>query len=222
MKEIRNGRLIAAGQDAEPAGVVGVFETVRLWNGEPAFFDEHARRYAAGCDFFNLQAAPDADILRQAARQLIEVNAISEGVLRWAVWRCSDSAIEWRAQADPPRPHMRKALWRARFAAAIVPPSDSGAAYKHLNRQLWREELAAARAAGFDEAVFSDAKGRVVEGAISNIFLVKDGQLLTPSLSCGPLPGLARARVLAWAAELGIAVRETELPVAELKKADEL
>ena len=62
----------------------------------------------------------------------------------------------------------------------------------------------------------------MVEGAISNVFCVRGGRLLTPSLACHPLPGILRAKVLELARRLGLPTEETELTVADLKGADEI
>lgn len=75
--------------------------------------------------------------------------------------------------------------------------------------------LAAARVAGADEALLADTRGRLSEGATSNVVVERDGELLTPALATGCLPGVLRALLLAWGSEDGLPVREAapdELP----------
>jgi branched-chain amino acid aminotransferase len=67
-----------------------------------------------------------------------------------------------------------------------------------------------------------DALGNVVEGASSNVFLVKAGTVKTPAESAGILPGITRAHVLAAAARLGIAVEECNIRPGDLYGADEV
>lgn len=87
----------------------------------------------------------------------------------------------------------------------------------YLENKLARES---ARAAGFDEALFVTPAGYVLEGAVSSLFIVKDGHAFTPPLAAGILPGVARARVLAL---IG-AERAHERPVTldEVLAADEV
>ncbi|MGD7652729.1 MAG: aminotransferase class IV, partial [Verrucomicrobiales bacterium] len=82
--------------------------------------------------------------------------------------------------------------------------------------------LDAARRAGFDEALFFNSAGQLCEAATANVFLVRDGVLLTPDLSCGCLPGVTRGVVLECAARLGIPWREGELGAGDLEAADEV
>jgi branched-chain amino acid aminotransferase len=78
-----------------------------------------------------------------------------------------------------------------------------------------------ARAAGAEEAIFVDDRGRVTEGASSNLFLVKGGRLATPPLRAGILAGVTRGLVLRLAAG-AVPVEERELAPADLEAADEL
>jgi branched-chain amino acid aminotransferase/4-amino-4-deoxychorismate lyase len=64
-----------------------------------------------------------------------------------------------------------------------------------------------ALALGADEAVMRNTEGHLACAAASNLFWVTEGVLMTPDLSCGVLPGIMRARVLAAASALGLAVQ---------------
>src|SRR5690606_40125530 len=72
------------------------------------------------------------------------------------------------------------------------------------------------------EALIVDAKGFVLEGATSNVFVVKDGALWTPPENVGILPGITRAHLLEAAKTLGIPVRLEELPEQAIFDADEV
>ncbi|MFO0761530.1 MAG: aminotransferase class IV, partial [Byssovorax sp.] len=67
--------------------------------------------------------------------------------------------------------------------------------------------LRQAKAAGAHEALITDALGRIIEGTTSNVFVVRDGQVLTPPEEQGLLPGITRAHLLEVAAEEKIPVR---------------
>jgi para-aminobenzoate synthetase/4-amino-4-deoxychorismate lyase len=93
-----------------------------------------------------------------------------------------------------------------------VPPGDWRLRHKTSDRGFYEDALAAARAAGADEAVFVDGEGRVTEGSFTNLFVERDGKLLTPPASLGLLAGVLRASLL----EAARAV-EAELRVADLQ-----
>lgn len=74
---------------------------------------------------------------------------------------------------------------------------------------------------GFDEAILVNTKGHLAEAATSNVFLVRRGRLITPSLLDGILPGIARATVLSIAKRLRIPVSERSVRPEEIAGADE-
>lgn len=75
---------------------------------------------------------------------------------------------------------------------------------------------------GFDEAIFLDTRGYVCEGSAENIFLVRDGVLLTPPVSASVLEGVTRRSVLELAKAEGIPCEERDIARAELYVADEV
>ncbi len=223
MMRIRNGQLLASGPEpAEPPDAVGVFETLLLRTGAPQFFAEHCQRHAAGCAHFGLDTASDAGTLRTAVDTLVAVNGISDGVLRWSTWRETNGSVNWQVGVEPPRPHMAKPAWSAVCSITRLPPPGPDAAHKHLGRRIWREALLTARAQGFDEVLLMDRQGRIVEGGVSNVFWVAGGVVRTPSLACGPLPGITRAQVIAVAREVGLPAEESLLTLADVHAAQEL
>lgn len=75
---------------------------------------------------------------------------------------------------------------------------------------------------GFDEAIFLDISGNVSEGTAANLFLIKDGVLITPDLSSSILEGITRRSILELAKDLGIETSERRVSRSELYTADEL
>ena len=78
-----------------------------------------------------------------------------------------------------------------------------------------------ARAAGADDALFLTIDGFLSEATTSNVFLVRRGELATPSLACAILPGTTRGWLLGWAARVGLAPHEGWLTTRDLVEADE-
>ncbi|MCC5813532.1 MAG: branched-chain amino acid transaminase [Leptospira sp.] len=75
---------------------------------------------------------------------------------------------------------------------------------------------------GFDEAIFLDSRGLVSEGSAENIFLVRGGKIITPSLESSILEGITRRTIFALANHLGISYEERSISRSELYIADEI
>jgi len=75
--------------------------------------------------------------------------------------------------------------------------------------------------AGYNEAIALDVNGNLSEGSGENVFLVRDGELLTPPISSSLLPGITRNSVMQLAREAGYTVHETNVPREAIYVADE-
>jgi branched-chain amino acid aminotransferase len=107
--------------------------------------------------------------------------------------------------------------WRRPSSSTL--PSVAKATGNYLNSQLIKME---ALTNGFAEGIALDAGGFVSEGSGENLFVVQGGMLLTPPLAASLLPGITRDAVITLARDLGIEVRETEIPRGMLYTCDEL
>lgn len=107
--------------------------------------------------------------------------------------------------------------WR-RLPDTSMPPRAKATA-NYLNSILASTE---ARMAGYDEAILLDQRGLVSEGAGENIFLVKNGVLVTPSISSAILEGVTRDSIITIATDMGYKVVERDVSRTELYTADEM
>jgi branched-chain amino acid aminotransferase len=98
-------------------------------------------------------------------------------------------------------------------------PALAKAGANYMNSQLIRMEAAAN---GYSEGIALDEAGYVSEGSGENIFIVRDGKVLTPPLGASVLPGITRDSIVKIAAQLGIPVVETIIPRELLYIADEV
>lgn len=98
-------------------------------------------------------------------------------------------------------------------------PALAKAGANYMNSQLMKME---ALVNGYSEGIALDAAGYVSEGSGENIFVVRDGKILTPPLGASVLPGITRDTVLCMAEDLGIPVVETIIPREMLYIADEV
>ncbi len=95
--------------------------------------------------------------------------------------------------------------------------AKTGSLYPNSGRMILE-----ARARGFDNALARDMNGNVAETASSNIFLVKDGVVMTPIANGTFLAGITRSRVMTLLRQAGFDVRETTLTVQDFADADEI
>ena len=104
-----------------------------------------------------------------------------------------------------------------RMGANII-PTGTKASGVYVNSSLAKMEAAKA---GYDEAIMLNEHGRVAEGSGENVFVVRDGVLVTPPTSEGVLPGITRAAILDLARDRDIPVEQTPLLRQDLYTADE-
>jgi 4-amino-4-deoxychorismate lyase len=207
-----------------------VFETLAVRAGQPLLLERHMARLSEGCK--RLGIVIDRSLLRS---ELVDYAArLGEGVLKLIVTR-GDSQRGYAADpSTPPRRILQGSALpsypRANaehgvhlFSCATrLAEQPALAGMKHLNRLeqvLARNEWSDPR---YAEGLMLDVSGRVIEGVYSNLFLVRDGVLLTPDLQRCGVAGVMRAELLAQAAALGIANQVLELWPADLAQADEV
>ncbi|MBI5357331.1 branched-chain amino acid transaminase [Candidatus Saccharibacteria bacterium] len=107
--------------------------------------------------------------------------------------------------------------WQRNSDNAIPPRTKATGGY--INSALAIDE---ARGKGYDSAIMLDKNGNVSEGAVMNIFLVKDGELITPSLDSDILEGITRKTIIEIANRSDIKVTERKVKPEELYEADEV
>lgn len=124
--------------------------------------------------------------------------------------------------AGPPASAYRDGVEACIVGVARAAPTAADPSAKtglHLPHVLAVRE---ARLHGAYEALLTDGRGRVTEGASSNLFAVREGRVLTPHLAGGILEGVTRGVVLRLARELALGTEEVELAATDLDRADEL
>jgi branched-chain amino acid aminotransferase len=107
--------------------------------------------------------------------------------------------------------------WRR--TSDVSMPSRSKITGSYVNPAFSKTE---AMLNGFEEAIVLTAEGHVAEGSAENLFMVRDGVLITPSVTEDILEGITRAGIIEIAAHLGIPVKERQIDRSELYIADEV
>ena len=228
-----NGRAVDAGDfriDSADRGLAhgfGLFETLLAIDGAPAFAEEHLHRLRDGCARFGWDPPlPD----RPAMSALLAANGLQSGRARIRLAVSAGSGALDSTAAGPDQ-----MVWMSTHASPEPPvevavnicpwPRNEHAAMVGLKSACYAENLLAlARAASeaCAETLFLNTAGLLCEAATANVFMVRDGILLTPPPRSGCLPGLTRARILRLAVARDISCHETDLFPHDLETADEL
>jgi para-aminobenzoate synthetase/4-amino-4-deoxychorismate lyase len=109
-----------------------------------------------------------------------------------------------------------KRIARVCIAPERTDPTDAMLYHKTTHRPLYTPAFEQAAREGFDEVLFLNLREEVTEGAISNVFVEKDGRWSTPPVECGLLPGVFRRHLLGARPE----IRERVLTLDDLRRAD--
>jgi len=218
----------------------GVFEGERAYETDkgPAIFRhrDHHTRLLRSAELYYMPVPYTLEELRAATHELIAANELRECYIRPIVFRgygqmglypldCEvDVAIAawpWGAYLGEESKNSgiraKVASWRRIPHDALIPHAKASGQY--LNSVLAKIE---ASKAGYEEAILLDSHGFVCEGSGENIFIVRDGEIVTPPQSAGILDGISRKSILQIARDLGIEVVERNLARAEMYLADEV
>lgn len=209
----------------------GVFETIAIRDGQPRFLERHLHRLARGCDRLGIPG-PSPELLNEELRSLIQssprqtakiIVTRGPGPRGYALPR---EPAPTRAIGVGLAPAMRIENYRdgvrVQRCRIVLGENSELAGIKHLNRleqvlarREWTDE-------GIAEGLMFSSSGWLVCGTMSNLFLVRQRQLLTPKLDLCGVAGIMRGLVLEAAAEEGIACSETRLRWQDFIEAEEV
>jgi branched-chain amino acid aminotransferase len=217
-----------------------VFEGIRCYAtpAGPAIFrlDAHLRRFHDSCRIYRIPLAFDSEALGDACAEVVRRNNLDECYIRPLALRGLGAAgvnptgspteiyiICWRWGTYLGEGALERGIdtcvssWRR--AAPDTFPMLAKAGGHYLNSQLMKLEAAAD---GYAEAIALSSDGMVSEGSGENIFIVRDGKLVTPPSDGSLLMGITRDAILTLAKDLAIPVVEQRIPRELLYTADEV
>lgn len=208
----------------------GLFETIAIHHGRAALWERHMERLAAGCQRLGLDMP---DIGRLLAEVKLAAGDDARAVVKLLVTRGASGRGYRPDGAGTPIRIVQGLPWpthpataardgvAVRWCALRLARQPRLAGLKHLNRleqvlarAEWRDEYA--------EGLMCDTGGLVIEGTMSNLFLVHQGVLITPDLSESGVAGVMRAEVLERARALGIVASVRAVTAAMVEEAGEL
>jgi branched-chain amino acid aminotransferase len=218
---------------------MGVFEGVRAYptSDGPAIFrlTDHVKRLFSSAHLFMMDTPYSVDELVDAIKATVRVNDVESCYIRPLVYlgygemglnplpcpvNVAIAVWPWGTYLGDDGVNngvrMKVSSWR-RMDPNVNPVAAKGTGI-YINSSLAKVE---ALKAGYDEAIMLNSHGFVAECTGENIFIVKNGRLITPPLSAGALDGLTRDAIITMARDLGIEVREENLLRHDLYLADE-
>ncbi|HXG77416.1 MAG TPA: branched-chain amino acid transaminase [Gaiellaceae bacterium] len=218
----------------------GVFEGIRCYDTHkgPAVFRlrDHLVRLENSAKVLYMELPYSIEELRAATHELIAANGLASCYVRPLAFygygelgvATTGNPVDVAIISFPWGAYLGEESQRSGITAKIsswervgpdVIPHVAKATGIYLNSMLATTE---ARRAGYDEAIMLTRDGYVADGPGENIFVVKDGRLLTPPLSTSILPGITRDTIIQIAQDLGHAVEEAQLIRTDLYLADEV
>lgn len=215
-----------------------VFEGIRAyWNEKNLFvfrLDEHIKRFRRSGQFYNISLNFSDKIINDAIIGICKKNKIKKSCYIRPFYFVGDYGINLHVTEKAPtnvaiftfpfgdlfnKSGITAGVvsWRKFSDMSTPPQAKMGGNY--LNSIIATQE---AKRNGFDEAILLDHNGNVSEAPGENIFIVREGQLITPPLSSSALNGITRDAIIKIARDLDIEVSETEIARSELIISDEI
>jgi branched-chain amino acid aminotransferase len=207
----------------------GVFSTIRVYDGVMFAWERHWDRMHIDAGRLRVPFPPDQDWLAQRLHRLMEANQAWNAPLRVAVIRNRGGMFEG---PGPMREYDVVAFtadvhrWGSSVKLGLIPNARHAASEFAGTKNLsWSDNLAwyeRAHEQGLDEVVLLNERGEVAECTSANIFAAQGGQVWTPPIDSGCLPGVTRALLLEKIRVPGLRVAEKTLLPADLEAADEI
>lgn len=210
----------------------GVYEVTSVLGGKLIDFDGHAKRLQRSLGELEMGCPVGMDELLEIHRQLVAQNGIDEGLVYLQITRGNPGDRDF---AFPPDDTPQTIVLFTQNKPGLANDPKVAKGYKVISVddirwgrrdiktvQLLYPSMAKmmAKKAGVDDAWFIE-EGFVTEGSSNNVYIVKNGRIITRNLSNDILHGITRAAVLKMAAEAQMEVEERPFTVAEAQTADE-
>jgi branched-subunit amino acid aminotransferase/4-amino-4-deoxychorismate lyase len=207
----------------------GLFETMRASNGVVFALDAHLDRLFASSEKLKINIRGDRAFVADSIYQVLNANELKDARIRLTATsgainaeKAEPTLLVTAVNFEPyPKEYYDKGII-AVLNSYRQNPADILTGHKTTSYFSRISALAVAHQKRAAEAIWFTVDGRLAEGCISNVFLVKGSALLTPSLKTGILPGIARKTVLEVAGSNSIKAEEAELAIDDLLGADEV
>jgi len=210
---------------------MGLFETMRACNGVVFEMDAHLDRLLDSAKKLSVGNTYDSEFIAEAVNKTLEANKLKDARLRLTITGGSASTDQ-----DEPKPTLLitatefkpypPEYYKKGVMVVLCPykqnasdPVYGNKTTSYMSRMLGLKFVHQNKAA---EAIWFTTDNRLAEGCISNVFVVKDSEVLTPPTNTPVLPGIARKTVMKLAEQSAIRCSEKDLTINDLLDADEV
>lgn len=209
----------------------GIFETLLVSQGNLIFWDDHWERFEHGAKALSIPFTKSSEEVRRCAQQLIERNQTNECLLRMQLSRGTGARgystknsttpmLVMTVHETAPPSAAEEPGWRLVTSSVCLPPAGALSACKTCNRLPQILAKVAADRAGVNDALLVSFAGEPLEASAANLFWISNGNVYTPPVTSGVLPGVTRRKVLGLCARLGVSCFEQIPPSGQLHQCD--
>lgn len=201
----------------------GLFETLKVLDGQILFFDEHLKRLEEGCKTLNLTLNTELSEIIEDSHRLLELKNMRDGVLKisyakngqdnYLVLTTRENTYS-KSDYEKGFKVMFSSVKRNQYSILTFVKSNN-----YMENMIEKER---SKQLGFDEILFLNTNDFLCEGAVSNLFWIKDNIAYTPNVDCGLLPGIVREKVIIALKRLGLEVEIGEFTKDDLLNCDEI
>lgn len=213
----------------------GLFESIRVINGQPCFFEDHYKRFTKGCEAIGIVVPENYTVgfFENQIATVLDKNNVDKGArLRLHIFRAAggfytpkNNELEFIIEVAPlldnqytlPEKGVQVDVFREeKKLPGLISRFKTKSALIYVMAQNHAIKN------NMDESLIINDKDFVIESATSNIFLVSNGVLYTPALKDGCVAGVMRKQIINLAIESNIKVYESALTPQHLLSADEV
>lgn len=215
----------------------GCFETMKVYKGKLFALSAHYDRLKSTAQFLKIDLPFNTGALKKIVEELIELNSLAnqDSRIRLTLIRgegstglvpeidaMADVLISVNSVSGKIEKMKSEGIKLSIINNIKIDERSPLVAHKTINYLPAILGFMEVKDKGGDEGLFLNYEGKIAEGTMSNIFIVKDGFIMTPPLSAGILPGITRSVVIKVAEKLGYVVKEIDLITDSLLKAEEI
>jgi branched-chain amino acid aminotransferase len=213
----------------------GVFEGIRAYGGSVFRLADHIDRLYDSAKSIHLGISMSKPEMTRAVLETLKKNNLRDAYVRLVVTRgtgnlgvdpvlCKEPTVFIIAEPmatvlGPKEPRVVRLILSSVRRDPVDSTTHEIKSLNYMNSIMAKLE---ANAAGADDAIMLDHRGLVSEASVSNVLLVKNGKVSTPSSAAGILHGITRERIIRLCAQLGVDVEERDVTTFELLTADEV
>ncbi len=197
----------------------GLFETIRCEEGVPLFFEDHYKRLTKSASELKMPFPVEKAEVKEWIIKTLKVNNLEKGRIKIILSKRienEDEKFNVLIQSNPLDILSESYTLISKNVKEIFYP------HKITSRMEYHVGFKSALEAGFNDTLYINEKNEITECSRSNIFLVQEDRIITPSLDSGILPGITRAKIIEVLKSTNMPIEEKKVQTSFLNKVKEV